>query len=87
MKLGEPSKLIVPRLTWIRVAGVGSYMVYNVVLNASYEVRSCLLLNGFMFPCCFHTFLNNFFVPQVDANRRWVGVEISNVQSKLSMAQ
>ena len=24
--------------------------------------RSCLLLNDFMFPCCFYVFLNNFFV-------------------------
>ena len=25
--------------------------------------RSCLLLNDFKFSCCFHVFLNNFFVP------------------------
>ena len=64
-------------------------MIYTVVLNASYEIKSCLLLNDFMFPCCFCVFLNNFFVPQVDVNRiegGW-GVQISNIESMLSMAQ
>ena len=42
------------------------YMFYTVVLNASYEIKICLLLNDFTFPCCFHVFLNNFFVSQVD---------------------
>ena len=50
------------------------YMDFTVlvftVLNASYEIRSCLLLNDFMFSCFFHIFLNNFFVPWVDVNSR-----------------
>ena len=62
-------------------------MVYTVVLNALYEIKSCLLLNDFMFSCCFHVFLNNFFVPLVDVNRGGVGVQISNVESTLSVAQ
>ena len=44
-------------------------MVYTVVLNASYEIKSCLLLNNFMFSCWFHVFLNNFFLSRVDVNR------------------
>ena len=35
--------------------------------------QSCLLLNGFIFPCCFHAFLKNFFVPLVDINREGGG--------------
>ena len=49
--------------------------------------KSCLLLNDFMFSCCFCVFLNNFFVPLVDVNRGGVGVQISNVESTLSVAQ
>ena len=56
----------------------GFYMVYTVVLNASYEVRSCLLLNDFMLSCRFHVFLNNLFLPRVD--------NISNVEPTLSVA-
>ena len=48
-------------------------MVYTVVLNASYEIKSCLLLNDFIFSCCFHVFLNNFFVPRVDVNKEGMG--------------
>ena len=44
-------------------------MVYTAVLNASHEIKSCPLLNDFMLSCCFHVFLNNFFVVQVDFNR------------------
>ena len=40
-----------------------------VVLNASYEIKSCLLLNNLTFSCCLHVFLNNFLVPRVDVNR------------------
>ena len=50
-----------------------------VVYNASYKIKSCLLLKEFMFSCCFHLFLNNFFVPPVDVNRGTVGVQVSNV--------
>ena len=38
-------------------------MIDTVVLNASYEIKSSLLLNDLMFSCSFHIFLNNFFVP------------------------
>ena len=34
-----------------------------------------------------HVFLNNFFVPRVDVNRGRVGVQISNDESTLSVAQ
>ena len=40
-----------------------------VVLNASYEIKSCLLLNNSTFSCCLHVFLNNFLVPRVEVNR------------------
>ena len=46
---------------WLQNSDFGFYMVYTAVLNASYEIKSCLLLNDFMFLCCFHVFLNNFF--------------------------
>ena len=62
-------------------------MIYAVVLNASYEIRSCLLLNDFMFSYCFHVLFDNFFVPRVDVNRGWVGVQYFNVKSTFSVAQ
>ena len=62
------------------------YMVYTVVLDVSYEIKICLSLNDFMFSCSFHVFLNNFFVPRVDDNKRG-GFQISNVESTLSEAQ
>ena len=62
-------------------------MVYTVVLNASYEVKSCLLLNDFMFSCCFYEFSNNFLGPRVDVNRGGLEVQVSNIESMLSMAQ
>ena len=52
---------------WFQDSDFGFYMVYTVVLNASYEIKSCLLLNDFTFSCCFHVFLNKFFLP-------WMGV-------------
>ena len=58
---------------WLQDNNFGFYMVYTAVLNASYEIKSCLLLNNFMFSCCFHVFLNSFFVPRVDVNRRGEG--------------
>ena len=33
-----------------------------VALNASYEIKSYLLLNDLVFSCCLDVFLNNFFV-------------------------
>ena len=51
------------------------------------EIKSCLLLNDLTFSCCLHVFLNNFFVPWVDVKQRGVGVQISNVESTLHMAQ
>ena len=56
----------------------------TLVLNASYEIKNCLLLNDLLFLCCFHVF---FFVPQVDVNRGGVGVQISNAESMLNVAQ
>ena len=53
-------------------------MVYTAVLNASYEIKSCLLLSDFIFSCCFHVILNNFFVPRVDVNREREGGGGSN---------
>ena len=50
-----------------------------VVYNVSHEIKSCLLLKDFMFSCCFHLFLNNFFVPSVGVNGGAVRVQISNV--------
>ena len=50
-----------------------------MVYNASYEIKSCLLLKDFMFSCCFRLFLNNFYVPLVNVNRGAVGAQISNV--------
>ena len=44
-------------------------MFYTVVLNALYEIESCLLLNDVMFSSCFHVFLNYLFVPQEDVKR------------------
>ena len=44
-------------------------MIYTAVLNASFEIKNYLLLNDFMFSCCFDVFLNNFFVPRVDVNK------------------
>ena len=49
---------------WFQDSDFGFYMVYTVVLNASYEIKSCLLLNDFMLSCFFHVCLNNFFVPR-----------------------
>ena len=45
---------------WFQDSNFGFYMVYALVSNASYEIRSCLLLNDYMFSCCFHVFLNIF---------------------------
>ena len=56
----------------------------TLVLNASYEIKNCLLLNDLLFLCCFHVF---FFVPQVDVNRGGVGVQISNIKLILNVAQ
>ena len=40
------------------------------ILNASYEITSSLLLlNDFIFSCCFHVILSSVFVPQADVNR------------------
>ena len=47
-------------------------LVYTIVLNAPYEIRSCLLLNDFMFSCCL---LSCIFV------------FISNAESTLNVAQ
>ena len=51
----------------------GFYLVYcNIKCFISYEIKICLLLNDLTFSCCFHVFLNNFFVPQMVINReRW----------------
>ena len=67
-------------------------MVYTIVLNASYEIKSYLLLNDFMFSCCFHELSNIFLVSRVDVmdvnrGRGKGGVQISNVESTLSVAQ
>ena len=66
-------------------------MVYTVVLNASYEIKSCALLSDFMFSCCFHVnfffFLNNFFCTTGRRQEGGVSVQISNVESALSMGQ
>ena len=51
---------------WFQDSDFGFYMVYTVVLNASYEIKSCLLLNDFMFSCYF----NVIFLPRVNVNRR-----------------
>ena len=59
---------------------------FTVVLNASYEVKSCLVkwFNVFMLLSCI---FKQFFVPRVDVNRGWTGVQISNVELTLSMVQ
>ena len=45
--------------------------------------RSCLLLNDFMFSCCFYVFLNNFFVPYGwTLNRVGVKFLMSNQRTK-----
>ena len=73
---------------WFWVSDFGFYMVYTVVLNASYEIES-YLLNDFMFSCCFHVFLNIFLCHGWTLTKGWVGVEvqISNVESTLNVAQ
>ena len=63
-----------------------------ILYYASYEVKSCLLLNDFMFSCCFHEFSNIFLLSRVDVmdinrGRGEGGVQISNVESTLSVAQ
>ena len=46
------------------------WFLHGLVLNASYEITSSLLLlNDFIFSCCFHVILSSVFVPQVDVNR------------------
>ena len=62
-------------------SGFDFYMVYTVVLNASYKIKSCLLLNDFMFSCCFHVCLNNFFCATGGIRG---GFQISNVESTLA---
>ena len=56
---------------WFQDSDFGFYMVCTVVLNASHETKSCLLLNDFLFSCCFHV----FFVPLVDVNRGGYGAK------------
>ena len=58
---------------WLQDSNFGFYMLYAVILNASYEIKSCLSINDFMFSCYFHVFLDNFFVPRVNVNRRGWG--------------
>ena len=37
---------------WFKHRDFGFYMVYTVVYNASYEIKSCLFLNDFMLLSC-----------------------------------
>ena len=70
----------------------GFFMVYTVISKCfiSYEI-SCLLLSDFMFSCFFHVFLNNFLCYGWTFNGGGVGqgagVQISNIESMLSVAQ
>ena len=41
---------------WFQNSDFGFYMIFTVVLYASYEIKSCLLLNDFVFSCCFMYF-------------------------------
>ena len=65
-------------------------MVYSVVLNASYEIKNCLLVNDFMFSSCFHVVFNNFlfhgWTLTEGAGEEW-GSQLSNAESTLSVAQ
>ena len=61
------------------------FCFFSVVLNASYEIQTCLLLNDFI--SCYHVAFMYYFVPRVDVNRAGVGVPISNAESTLSVAQ
>ena len=69
---------------WLQDNDFGFYIVCTAVLNASYEIKSFVFSNNFMFSCCsFHVILNNFLC----AMHGWTltedgggGVQISNVE-------
>ena len=76
-----------PKVTGSLVRRFGSLSPAEGLVGFEPATFRCLLLNGFTFSCCFHVFLKNFFMPRVDVNREGMGVQISNVESTLSVAQ
>ena len=76
-----------PKVTGSLVRRFGSLSPAEGLVEFEPATFRCLLLNGFIFSCCFHVFLKNFFMPRVDINREGMGVQISNVESTLSVAQ